>query len=95
MTRPCFELARDKSPVLLRLTLYGDEAVYSFRENETFSREEHNHITTEVASRLEAAGIMVQLITIRIDEYINWLADNGLTDSQLARSQYAAIGGMP
>lgn len=46
-----------------------------------------------VAANLEAAGIMVETVPIGFDAYVNWLADNGLADSNQNRAAFAALQG--
>ena len=70
------ELAKEHKPAILRLALYENKMIYSFREPDNLTWSEHREVMHEVARRL--------------DEYICWLADNELEDSQTNRSYYVA-----
>jgi len=78
-------------PASVRLTDYEDEPCYFFLHPGAEWGFEYQRMVTRAVQRiLKRDGVTVRLKTIRLADYVDWLAENGLENSTETRARFIA-----
>ena len=81
-------------PQVIRLTVYeSDEDLRLLRPEDgpDATCEQQRRMTDAVANRLRQGGHVVKLRTLRVADYLQWLADGGLKNTAANRAAWATF----